>query len=106
MKNTIIPQGDITKAKAIVDSVNDYVSNHEMEIPNIEDADDTVQRVHTLLYLDIMKDIINVVGILESFLSTTEEKFIEIVTDKGELSIEEVEKRLMAKMLIDLIADK
>ena len=106
MKNTIIPQEDFTKAKAIIESVNSYVSTHNMVVPNIEDADDVVQRVHSLLYMDIMKDIINVVGILESFLSTTEEKFLEIVTDKGELSIEEVEKRLMAKMLIDILSDK
>jgi len=61
------------------------------------------EKVHILLYMDLVKDFIRDIGALRGLLEVSEEEFIKEVTEDGKMSLEEVEHKLMFSMLTDMI---
>ena len=62
-----------------------------------------VEKVHILLYMDLVKDFIKDIGALRGLLEEDEIKFIEVVTDGGKITLDEVEGKLMTSMLMDIL---
>ena len=62
-----------------------------------------VEKVHILLYMDLVKDFIKDIGALRSLLEEDESKFIGVVTDGGKITLDEVEGKLMTNMLMDIL---
>lgn len=50
-----------------------------------------VEKVHILLYLDLVKDFIEAIGSLRGLVEVDESEFIKTVTDGGKTTLDEVE---------------
>ena len=103
MKNTMIPQEDVAKLKEVVEKVDEYIKNHKNLSPTIEGAENRLQRIHTILYLELTKDLISSAKGLEALLNDDEEEFIKSITNDGEMTVEEVERSLMMNVLMEML---
>ena len=104
-KNTIIPKEDVEKVKEIIEKVNGYLDCHAELTPSMDNATDPLLRIHTVLYLDMMKDIIRSAKALEFLLDCNEEDFVKSITEDGKRTIEEVDKKVMFNMLMEILTD-
>ena len=107
MKNTMISNKELEALQEIFKGVD-----HFREVHNSEGLDSLmtttrratqVEKVHILLYMDLVKDFIKDIGALRSLLEEDESKFIEIVTDGGKITLDEVEGKLITSMLMDIL---
>ena len=52
--------------------------------------------------MTMLKDFLQDIGAIRSMLHVEEDQFIDIVTENGKLSLDEVEKKLMTQMMMEL----
>ena len=104
MQNPILPKEDIEKIKEVIEKVNIYIDSHQKISPNISDVGSRLNRVHTMLYLEIVKDLITNVKMLEQILECSPEEFEKIFTEDGE-TLENVERMLMANMMLNILSN-
>lgn len=104
MKNTMIPQEDVTKLKEVVEKVREYVNNHAELKPTFEGTNDRLQIIHTILYLELSRDLVKSAKGLEILLECSEEEFIKNITDDGR-TLEEVERTLVMNVIMDSITE-
>ena len=107
MKNSILPESELKILGELFKKVDELLENHEktsLTIDVVSKASDT-ERLHTVLYLDSLKDLVTSAKTLQTLLKVSEEEFIKAVTNDGETSMADVKKRFMLKNLIDLMAD-
>lgn len=102
MKNTMIPEEEMAKIRKVIEASNNLLENHNALTPNI-DVNDSVMRVHTLLYLEVVKDLMKTSKLLEALFEMDREKFIAMVTDDNKRDIRTVEREMMMSMLVDLM---
>ena len=105
MKNTVLSQEEVTMVNGIIEKVNVYINNPKSINPNSENMDNRLQRIHTLLYMSITKDLITSAKSLENILECSPEEFEKIITCDGEFSLEEAEKNLMTNMIMELLTN-
>ena len=104
MRNKILPLEDQMNAKAIIEKVNIYVEKHGDYAPRFDNDDnDTLQRIHTLMYLDVIGDLVKSAMLLESLLEDSPEEFAHHVTNGGERTVEETERLLMTSAIVDIL---
>ena len=104
MRNKILPLEDQMNAKAIIEMVNIYVQKHGDYAPRFDNDDnDTLQRIHTLMYLDVIGDLVKSAMLLESLLEDSPEEFAHHVTNGGERTVEEMERLLMTSAIADML---
>lgn len=106
MKNTMINDKEREALEKVVNAVDEFIKAHEQTTLEQVMKSTRLEKVHTLLYMDMVKDLVCSAKSLRSLLEESEEKFVEIVTDGGKISLDEVEKRLMTSMLMDLVMNK
>lgn len=105
MKNTAIPNNELEVVKNAIEAVNKIVEVHEKSVPNLEDiVKDPVFRIHTLMYLDLLQELVTSAQTLEAILEMSREEFIENIESEG-TSIEEFEKKVMMKAVMDIISN-
>lgn len=107
MKNTMISNKELEALQEIFKGVDHFCEAHNKEgldsiMTTIRRATQ-VEKVHILLYMDLVKDFIRDIGALRSLLEEDESKFIEVVTDGGKITLDEVEGKLMTSMLMDIL---
>lgn len=107
MKNTMISNKELEALQEIFKSVDHFCEAHNKEgldsIMTTTRRATQVEKVHILLYMDLVKDFIRDIGALRSLLEEDESKFIEVVTDGGKITLDEVEGKLMTSMLMDIL---
>ena len=110
MQNTMINNKEREALQEIFKGVNKFIEAHNEtaleEMMNHTQTATQVEKVHTLLYMDLVKDSIRNLGALRGLLEETEEKFIETVTDGGKLTLDDVERKLMTSMMMDILFNK
>lgn len=107
MKNTMISNKELEALQEIFKGVDHFCEAHNSEgldsLMTTTRRATQVEKVHTLLYMDLVKDFIRDIGALRSLLEEDESKFIEVVTDGGKITLDEVEGKLMTSMLMDIL---
>lgn len=102
MKNLSLPQSEVELVKECISTVNKIIENHSKVQPDILKAGATsFNRVHTMMYLDFLHDFIESAKGLEHILDMDSETLEKRLADDG-TTMEEFEKKLMTKMLMDL----
>ena len=103
MKNLSLPQSEVELVRECISIVNKIIENHDKVQPDLHGAEATpFNRVHTLMYLNFLGDFIKNVKGLESLLDLDSEALEKKLADEG-TTMEEFEKKLMTKMLMDLL---
>ena len=108
MQNPIIPSNEVTLLKEIISKCQELSDTHEKNgVPNFEDTINGghALKVHTLLFLraikDLYTDINNIANLIDEEMSEAE--FIEAITQNGERTIEEVERKLVLGMFAEIL---
>lgn len=107
MKNTMISNKEREALELIYKGVDKFIEAHndftlEEMMTNIKNVTQ-VEKVHTLLYMDLVKDFINNIGALKGLLEISEEEFVKTVTEDGKMSLSEVEHKMMSSILTDML---
>ena len=104
MKNTMISNKELEALQEIFKGVDHFCKAHNKEsFMSTTMRATQVEKVHILLYMDLVKDFIKDIGALRGLLEEDEIKFIEVVTDGGKITLDEVESKLMTSMLMDIL---
>lgn len=106
MKNTMISNKELEALQEIFRGVDHFCEAHNKEIDSLMSTTmraTQVEKVYILLYMDLVKDFIKDIGALRGLLEEDEIKFIEVVTDGGKITLDEVESKLMTSMLMDIL---
>jgi hypothetical protein len=107
MKNTMISNKELEALQEIFKGVDHFCETHNKEtfdsLVTTTRRATQVEKVHILLYMVLVKDFIKDIGALRSLLEEDESKFIEVVTDGGKITLDEVEGNLMTNMLMDIL---
>lgn len=105
MKNTALPQSEVELVEKALKVVREIVDNHEkVTLDLMKLGADKFNRIHTTMYLDFLKDFLSSAKALESVMYLTEEELTERLA-KDNVTLEEFEKKLMMKMLMDMVED-
>ena len=105
MFNTIVPKEEVESIQKVIDQFKEYTNKHEMITPNMMDMDNKLHVVHTIMYLETLRDIAKSVGIMKSLLEIPEEEFLSTITDDGKHTVEEVYRRLIFEAAMSMAAD-
>lgn len=107
MQNPMIPQNEVDKLKEVITKTNElFEVHHENTKHFIEssvhgESHSTIVRVHTLMYLKGLKDLLDASKMLESIMERTEEEITADLTSHGE-SLEAFERMLRTSMLLEM----
>ena len=90
----------VKKLEEVVSIIKSLVEDHTQ--PNYDEvlASEPLYRVHTLLYMKFVGDVISDVIALEKLLETNEEEFKQSITNDG-TTLDDFEKNLMVSMLVE-----
>ena len=106
MKNTVLPTKEVElvkKAVAIVDELIEVHSNTSVEdLMNLGAT--KFGRVQTMMYLDFIKDFIKDAKALNRLIDMTEEEFCKDL-EEHDTNLDEFERKLMTKLLLDILDD-
>lgn len=107
MQNTMISNKEKEALEQIYKGVDKFIEAHN-EVALAEMMRHTrtatkAEKVHSLLYVSLVKDFIRDIGALKGLLEVSEEEFVKEVTEDGKMGLDEVEHRLMFSMLTDMI---
>lgn len=107
MQNTMISNKEREALEQIYKGVDKFIEAHNEtaleEMMKHTRTATKAEKVHSLLYMDLVKDFIRDIGALRGLLETSEEEFVKTVTEDGKMSLDEVEHRLMFSMLTDML---
>ena len=70
--------------------------------PDMDNAS-SLDRMSTIIYLDILSDFLKKASVLRGFLEISEDEFLRLVTKDGKLSLSEAETQVLMKGLINTI---
>ena len=104
MKNIMMSNKEKEALEEIFKGVDKLVEAHDKELTfeRVKGAS-KVEKVHSLLYMTMLKDFLQDIGAIRSMLHVEEDQFIDIVTKNGKLSLDEVENKLMTQMMMELL---
>ena len=104
MKNIMMSNKEREALEEIFKGVDKLVEAHDKELTfeRVKGAS-KVEKVHSLLYMTMLKDFLQDIGAIRSMLHVEEDQFIDIVTKNGKLSLDEVENKLMTQMMMELL---
>lgn len=110
MQNTMINNKEREALQKIYSGVDEFIKAHnETSIEAMMEHTHTAskaEKIHTLLYMDLVKDFIQSIGAIRGLLEESEEEFVKTITDDGKMTLDEVERKLMTNMLMDVLFSK
>lgn len=98
MQNKMISQEEIALLREIDERVEKIKVLHQT-LPNLEEVDNQLKRVHTILYLNMLKDLITLSHSIVTLVDSSEEEFEKAITQEGR-TLEEVERKLLIEFLL------
>ena len=105
MFNTIVPKEEVESIQKVIDQFKEYTDKHEVITPNMMNMDNKLHMIHTIMYLETLRDIAKSVGIMKSLLEVSEDEFLSTITDGGKRTVEEVHRRLILESVMSMMAD-
>lgn len=106
MENLVIPKEETQKIKEVIEKVKEFQENYKGLKPSLSEATDQLQRIHTILYLEMARDLIKSAKTLEHIMECSKEEFIAYITNDGAHSIDEVETNLMLTVMLEMASKK
>lgn len=105
MKNKMLPESELRILGELFEKIDELVENHEKTplTPSKVASASEIEQIHIIMYMDCLKDLITATKILKDLLEIGEEDFIEAITKDGKLSLAEVKRAMMMKMITDII---
>lgn len=106
MTNKIMPQSELTALEGLFKSFEELKNQHNEEHLTMEKLQQAteVEQIHIALYLDFLKETAKKVYTLRDLINIPEEDFIKMITEDGELSLEQVRKRIMMNTFLDMLS--
>lgn len=98
MQNKMISQEEIALLREIDERVEKIKVLHQT-LPNLEEVDNQLKRVHTVLYLNMLKDLVRFSHSIVTLVDSSEEEFEKDITQEGR-TLEEVERMLLMEFLL------
>ena len=105
MFNTIVPKEEVESIQKVIDQFKEYTDKHGVIAPNMKSMDNKLHVIHTIMYLETLRDIAKSVGIMKSLLEIPEEEFLSTITDDGKHTVEEVYRRMIIESVMSIVAD-
>lgn len=105
MKNAILPQAEVDKVNEIIQKVKELATIHEKSTPNLT-AGGKLEKIHTVIFLDTVKDLINSATMLRSLLEVSEKDFEDAVTQNGKVTIDDTMRAITFKCLSEILTSK
>ena len=105
MFNTIIPKEEVESIQKVIDQFKEYTDKHEMITPDMKSMDNKLHMIHTITYLETLRDIAKAVGIMKSLLEIPEEEFLSTITNDGKHTVEEVYRRMIIESVMSIVED-
>ena len=103
MKNPIIPEAEVTAVKKVIEAVEELKEIHKLHQPIFDNGEDDLDRLHILVYLHFVKDLIESGLILKELIEVSREDFEKTATNHGEKKVSEV---LFNATLFELLNEK
>ena len=104
MKNRMLPKEEIVLMGRVIKDFDDLVQYHKRSSVSTENTTD-LEQIHTVVYMDLLKDLSDKVYAMRDLLEIPEEEFTKLMTKDGKVSLEEVKRILIKKMILDMITD-
>lgn len=105
MKNTVLPQSEVELVEKALKVVHEIIDNHKNVHPDfMKLGDNSFSRVHTIMYLEFLKDFLSSAKALEEVMNLTEEELTKNLAKDGR-TLEEFEMNLMMKVMTDMLTD-
>ena len=110
MKNIMIFNKEREVLEQIFKGVDQLAEAHNhIGVENLMRATEKAseaEKVHILLYMDLVKDFVHAIGALRGLLEVDEQEFIDTVTEHGKRSLKDVSHEIMINSLMDILMHK
>lgn len=103
MKNPILPQVEVDKLNEVIQKIGELEEIHSKVRPNVLVGND-LMKLHTVVFLDTLKDFFSSVTMLKGLLEISEKEFQDAITDGGKITVEDAKKMVMLKMITELVS--
>ena len=103
MKNPIIPEAEVTAVKKVIEAVEELKEIHKLHQPIFDNGEDDLDRLHILVYLHFVKDLIESGLILKELIEVSREDFEKTATNNGEREVLEVLRNATLSELLDRV---
>ena len=100
MKNPIIPEAEVTAVKKVIEAFEELKKIHGCHRPIFDNGEDDLDRLHILVYLHFVKDLVESGLTLKELIEVSREDFEKTVTNNGEREISEVLRNLSLTELL------
>lgn len=104
MKNSIVKEKEANALNEVIEKVENFVRTHAEYQPTPEEIDNStdLEKIHTIMYLDAINDLIKATSFIRSLRDVSEEEFEKGVTDGGKITVEDAKNRYMLHAMADL----
>ena len=105
MKNSLITEKEQKLVGEVIQKISELVEYHQtthLTPQSIADSSD-LEKIHIVIYLDTIADLVKASGCLNSLLGVSEEDFTATVTDDGKKTLKEAKNMVMMKLMTDMI---
>ena len=102
MTNKIIPEAEVLAVKKVIEAVEELAEIHKCTNPILNGSEDNLDRLHTLIYLHAIKDLVEASGALKGLLEDSREDFEKNITNNGDREVEEVLLKVMLSELMKI----
>ena len=105
MNNSILPQKEVEKVQNLIKAHEELKVCHladKITSEKLEKAS-TLEQIHIALYLEMLKDLVRTIGALKDLMEIPAEEFYDKITNKGELSLDEVKMNVMVNAMMKSI---
>lgn len=103
MKNPIIPEAGVTAVKKVIEAVEELREIHKLHQPIFDNGEDDLDRLHILVYLHFVNDLIESGLILKELIEVSREDFEKTATNNGEREVLEVLRNATFSELLDTL---
>lgn len=105
MKNAMLPESELKILGEIFQKVDELTENHQkspLDVGALTNSSE-LEQLHIMFYLDLLRDVVVNVKTLKDLLEISEEDLVKTVTEDGKVSLKEVKKMMMMKMITDMV---
>ena len=103
MKNPIIPEAEVTAVKKVIEAVEGLKEIHSCHKPLFDNGEDDLDRIHILVYMHFVKNLIESGLILKELIEVSREDFEKTATNNGEREVFEVLRNISLMELLDTL---
>ena len=101
MKNPILPEQEVEAVKKLIEGMDEVWKAHKDFRPNLNAPCNELERIHTIVYLEALKDAMRGLSALKTMIECSEGEFEAIATLHGKYDVHDVLLHKMATMMAE-----